>query len=294
MLQPGANGQGDAMRLNWAWCLAGIALGAVSPAGAQTLRDDTIAAITAAQPTATVTVVDPLTIKVKTPGGGDLQINFDRIEAFCAASPGEDCVAERERFIAGVAELVTTKPDEKIVASQLRIVIRSDDYAKEVARVGTGKEIADPPLAMPFAEGLTLMLAADYPNTLKILDQSAVRDLGLDRDALLALATRQVLADLPRIPSAEEVEGKLRNVAGFDYGASILLQPDRWRPLALATGGRLFVAVPSDNDVLIGTVESGPDLRALEKLVAQSYAAAGRGISPHIYRWSPTGWEVAK
>ena len=95
-------------------------------------------------------------------------------------------------------------------------------------------------------------------------------------------------------PTPEEVEGKLLAAAGIDYGASMMLEPERWQALALATGGRLFVAIPSDDNVLIGTAGSGKDLQQIQKLVADSYATAARGISPFVYRWSPTGWVVAR
>ena len=280
--------------------LLGAAL-ASSPAAAQSMRDELVAAVHAAVPDAVVTVLDPHAIKVTRPPDIHLQINLDRIQAFCAANSAEDCAAEKQHFITGMVETLVTNND--LVATQLRVVVRGDDYIKEIARLTQAKAkgagpayetLVDPPITAPFGPGLSLILAADYPTTTKMIGNSMIAKLGLNRDQALALGTRQVLASVPTIPTAEEVEGKLLVIADLDYGASIMLEPERWRPLAVATGGRLFVAIPADNDVLIGTAKSGEELRKLEKLVADDYASASRGISPLVYRWSPSGWEVAR
>ena len=268
-----------------------------TPAKGQTLRDDAIAAINAAMPDAEVTVIDPLAIKIKPPAGEEMQINLDRIQRFCDVNSVEDCAAEKQHFLGGIAELLT--PDSPVKPAQLRLLLRSNEYAAEYARqvagaAGEGKGKANPPISGPFAQGVSMMLGADSPKTTKILGQSQLKALGMSEAEAVALATRQVLASLPKVPTRKEVEGKLLVVAGIDYGASMMLEPERWRALALATGGRLFVAIPSDDDVLIGTVEPGKDLRKIETMVAESYATAGRGISPHVYRWSPTGWIIAK
>ena len=272
-----------------------------SPAAAQSMRDELVAAVHEAAPDAVVTVLDPLSIKITRPPDIEMQINLDRIQTFCAANSAEDCASEKQHFITGMVEAMIAKDD--LIATQLRVVIRGDDYIREIARLtgGNGKGAArkggkpvDPPITAPFAPGLSLILAADYPTTTKMVSTAMITKLGLNRDQALALATRQVLASLPKIPTDEELEGTLLVIPDLDYGASLMLEPDRWRPLAVATGGRLFIAIPADNDVLIGTVKPGEDLRKIEKLVAEAYANASRGISPLVYRWSPSGWEVAR
>ena len=260
-----------------------------APDKAQSLRAEVVAAVHTAVPDATVTLVDTLTIKVKPAAGAEMQIHLDRIQHYCAVNGVEDCAAEKQRFLGGIAEALTA--DMSIKPAQLRLLVRSSDYAADYAKVLAK---GDPPIVRPFAEGISVVLGADYPNTTKIPAHSQFMKLGISEADGIALATRQVLATLPKVPKLEEVEGKLLAVAGVDYGASMMLEPERWQSLALATGGRLFVAIPSDDDVLIGTVAPGEDLRKLQKLIADSYATASRGISPLVYRWSPTGWVVAR
>ena len=276
--------------------LLGAAL-TTSPAAAQSMRDELIAAVHAAVPDAVVTVLDPLAVKITRQPDIEIRINLDRIQAFCAANSAEDCAAEKQHFITGMVDSLSI--DDTLVATQLRVAIRDVKYVQEIAQLfknGGGKEKGppDPPITASFAPGVSLIVMADYPTASKMVGGAMVAKIGLNREQALALATRQVLASLPKIPTAEQIDGKLMSFPDLDYGASMLLEPDRWRPLAVATGGRLFAAIPSDNDVLIGTVESGEELRKLEKLVADAYASASRGISPLVYRWSPSGWEVAR
>lgn len=277
----------------------GIAASACSaaPSGARTLRDEAIATIKATLPDAEVTVVDPLTIKVKPAAGEEMRINLDRIQHFCDAHSAADCASEKQRFLGGIAEALTM--DETVKPAQLRLLVRSSDdaaaYTTEAGRAAReGNRPADPPIARPFAEGVSVMLGLDYPNTTKIAGQSQLKDLGMSEAEAVALATRQVLAKLPKVPTLQEIERQPMVVSDIDYGASMMLEPERWRALALATGGRLFVAIPADNDVLIGTVEAGRDLRKTKEMVGERYAGASRGISPHVYRWSATGWVVAR
>src|SRR5436305_761594 len=82
----------------------GMVASCSGPAGAQTLRDEAIAAIRKAVPDAKVTMVDALAIKVKPPGGGEIQINLDRIQHFCDTNNAEDCAGEKQRFLDGIAE----------------------------------------------------------------------------------------------------------------------------------------------------------------------------------------------
>ena len=72
-----------------------------------------------------------------------------------------------------------------------------------------------------------------------------------------------------------------------------MLLPERWHDLAEASKGTLFVAVPSDGQVVVG-VAAPADLPKLRTLIVDLYRQASRGISTQVYRWSPHGWVVAE
>ena len=82
-------------------------------------------------------------------------------------------------------------------------------------------------------------------------------------------------------------------LTGKDYISSILLA-DGWSDLARMTGGALFVAVPGDNEVVVGLAKDDETIKRLNPVVIQDYQSAERPVSPYIYRWATTGWAIAR
>ena len=268
--------------------LVALALVAAGPAG---MAERVAAKLRKAVPGATITVVDAATLKFKRGSGSEMTISLDRLRDFCSVNAAEDCRAEEERFVNGTVEMATI--DYTVTRERLRVIVRSRDYVEGMAPMFAGKP-DKLPVSAPFAPGVSLILAADFPNTTRMVGSGDLKTLGIERDAAMAQAIDNTLKDLPPVPKADEVKGKLVALAGYDYGASVLLRPERWRPLAEATGGTLFVAIPSDDNVLIGTAAPGDQLAKIRELVSEDYATAARGISPLVYRWSPAGWVPAK
>ncbi|MEG3143767.1 hypothetical protein U1839_03795 [Sphingomonas sp. RT2P30] len=264
-------------------------------AAAPAPRDDFVqrlaAAIRKADPSATVTVTDPRTLTIKRKGHDDGKIYTDSIDRFCEANSAGDCEVERAAFIRNTAAAATTDY-ETLSPAQLRVVVRGDDYvASYRAALDQGKKGVL--VTRPVAPVVTAMLAADFPTTTRMVSTSDLDPLGLTIETAMALGEKQTVADLPPVPKLADIKGKLIALAGFDYGASLMLMPERWHDLADASGGTLFVAIPSDDNVLVGTATRA-ELSALRTMVADSMAHARRGVSPLVYRWSPTGWVVAE
>lgn len=268
-----------------------LLLVAAAPAPRDDFAQRLATAIRKADPAAVVTVTDPRTVTIKRKGHDEGKIYTDSVDRFCEANTAADCEVERAAFIRNTAAATTTDY-ETLTRAQLRVVVRGDEYvASYAAAVAQGKKGAL--VTRRVAPGVTAMLAADFPTTTRMVSTSDLEPLGLTIETAMALGEKQTVADLPPVPKLVEIKGKLIAVAGFDYGASLLLLPERWHDLADASGGTLFVAVPSDDDVLIGTATKA-ELPQLRTMVADSMAHARRGISAQIYRWSPQGWVVAE
>ena len=259
---------------------------ACSAAAAESVNSRIIASVRQQLPKATITVVDSQQFILKVAGREGQNISVQRIDDFCKANPAEECTDQIKTFAISVVELATA--DFTVTPARVRVIVRNrldtDGY------LATILEQSKRPLTRPLFDGVSAVLAADFSKGTRMMSADDLRDLKLDADAAFALGIKQVLADLPPVPSVQEVDGKLITVSGFDYGASIMLLPERWRALAEATGGRLWIAIPGDNDVMIGTTKSAADLAKLRKLAAEEYRLAPRGISPEVYRWSPDGW----
>lgn len=263
---------------------------AASPPAPDGLAQRIAAAIRKADPTATVVIDDPRTLTVKRKGRDDATISTDRIDQFCATNSAADCESERATFVRNMVA-ITTGNFDGITREQLRVVVRGNDFvAGYEAYVGQGKRGAL--VSRPVAQGVTAVLAADFPTATRMVTTGDLDPIGLTVETAMALGEKQTVADLPPVPKLAELKGLIA-VSGYDYGASLLLLPERWHDLADATHGALFVAVPSDANVLIGTA-SKDELPKIRTLVAEDYRTASRGVSPLIYRWSPSGWVVAE
>ena len=283
------------MRSKWwrRFLVPGLLLGGSPPCAAapdpQALTAEMAARIAKAAPQVKVKVAGPLTLKLSGGPEGETELNLDRIAAFCAENPAEDCERAKVRFIAGAVEMATI--DYKITRERLRVIVRPADYASTAeATLGQqGKSI----VTRPVGDGLVAMLAADFPTTVSILNTRDLAALHLGADEAFELGRKNVLEHLPKLPKAADLRREAVMFADRDYEASLLLA-DGWPQLARATSGKLFVTVAADNRIVIGVVEDGEQVRRLREAVVEDFRAAERGISTEVYRWSEKGWIVAK
>lgn len=272
--------------------LAALALLAPPTAVAkgQSVRARVIAIVQAKLPTAKIMPTDPQGFDLQLPGRDAQQISVARVADFCSVNDAASCDGQVRTFADSVVSLATT--DFTVTQARLRVVVRGKPDTD-----GYLATIADPtkrPLVRPLFEGVSAVLAADFPKGTRMVTSEDLRELKLGADQAFDLGTTQVLADLPSVPKLAEIDGKIILINGYDYGASVMLQPDRWRALNEASGGRLYVAIPGDDEVVVGTTKTADDLPKLRELINQEYGRSPRGISSLVYRWSPAGWIPAK
>jgi uncharacterized protein YtpQ (UPF0354 family) len=282
---------GNGTRLRAAWLVSIAAMVAVPAAAASPGADftqDMLARIHTLAPSVALEVAGPLTLHVVDGPQAGGQINFDRVAAFCEHNDAAACEEQKQKFAAGMAaSLVTT--DYTVTRERLRVVVRSEQYATEAnAELGAGK--SGPLVSAPLAAGLDLVLAADFPQTTRLVKEGDLKTLGLTREQAIAFGTKQVLAALPPLPDAKALASAVIVIPGQDYGASYLLASDQWRSRAGTVTGVLWIAVPADERVVVGVARSEEELSKLKPVVAQDYSTAPRGISPSIFRWTDRGW----
>lgn len=252
------------------------------------LTRDILARVRHRLPMRTIEISGPLSLRVSDARGEDGEINLDRLAAFCAQSTARECRAQKERFVTGIVESMSTDY-AALTRERLRVVVRNDDYAAAMnaqsASGATGRLVMG--LVAP---GLNLVLAADYPDTTRLVGENDLKSLGLSRDESIALGTRQVLATIPALPGAGELGGAIVLLPDLDYGAAAILATDHWRKVAKDLPGVLWIAVPGDQHVLMGQVTRTEDLEQLKPVIAKAFTEAPRGISPTIFRWAGDGW----
>lgn len=266
-----------------------IALLAAAPAAAQGDEDAFTEALAvrlrAEMPGRDIRIAAPLRLSVVTPGEEPAEINLDRVWNYCRTATAEACETSKANFIGAMVETLAEQPP--VTRAQLRVMVRGTDYCE-----GTRRTLrADQELAMRRGPpGLCMLIVADFPRSMRLIQLSDLAPLGLSAEQAWPLAERQTLAALPRPQSLTALDQ--HNAAGvveYDYIPSLLLNADGWR--AVAARGELLVAVPGDDMLIAVRAADITDLAAFRATVRRQYEQSERGISPHVYRWTETGWQ---
>jgi uncharacterized protein YtpQ (UPF0354 family) len=244
-----------------------------------------------------VTVVDQLTIKVRKssePEDQSTQVNLDRVADYCARTSA-GCADMISDFLSKIVELVKAH-ELTPSAAMLRAVVRPATYPVQLTRSLAKKD--DELISAPFAGDLVMMCYFDMPAAMRPASRSDLVKIALSRERALDVCRDNTRAGLPRLPTAPPRHGTSETDAigylkGDPYESSYLLLHDDWAQLAEKFGGHLLVAAP-DADVIFYSEDAGPASRdALSTLVKKAYGEAERPISTNVFRWTPSGWEVA-
>jgi hypothetical protein len=244
-----------------------------------------------------IKVVDDFTLQLRPPKGDgrqQWQLNLDRIASHCSAAP-DDCDRVLADFVTSAVSIAQEKTFEPTTAT-LRAVLRPADYEAEIAKLVAPK--GDAPVSRPFAGGLMAMCYFDAPTSMRPVMRSELAKLGLEPahalDACVS-ATRAALPKVPTEPLRADGPGHaaLGVLDGDSYMSSYLLLHDDWAELAGKLGGHLLVAAP-DASALVYVQDTGPEMvKGVSAMTKDMYAKAERPISATVFRWTPTGWEIA-
>ena len=234
---------------------------------------------------ASVIVKGPLTL-----GLGDLQLNLDRIFAFCRGNAA-GCRVQVDGYVKGAAETyrnVTTPPSK----SSVRLVVRTSEYIETIRSVPEGtKPIEIQP--RPFADGLFILPVLDSPRTVRYLAESDNAKLEMTADEIYQLGLTNLAKELRPLMEVAKVakHGQIGELTGNVYDPSRLILLDSWVPLVQAQSGVLIVAIPA-TDALFYIGEDTPKaIDALHTLSKIVLARAPAKLSGNLYRWRATGWE---
>jgi hypothetical protein len=235
---------------------------------------------------AQVIVKGPLTL-----GLGDLQLNLDRIFAFCRGNAA-GCRAQVDSYVRGAAEtyrIVTAPPTKESV----RLVVRASEYVAAIRAVPEGKK----PIEIqprPFADGLFVLPVLDSPRTVRYLAESDNAKLEMTGDEVYQLGLMNLSKELRPLMEVAKVakRGQIGELTGNAYDPSRLVLLDSWAPLAAAQGGVLIVAIPATDAVFYVGEDSPKAIDALRTLTRTVLTRAPAKLSGNLYRWRASGWEL--
>jgi hypothetical protein len=234
---------------------------------------------------AKVIVIGPLTL-----GLGELQLNLDRIFAFCRGNAA-GCRAQVDNYVQGAAETyrtVTAAPSK----SSVRLVLRTSEYIDSIRSVPKGtKPIAIQP--RPFADGLFVLPVLDSPRTVRYLAESDNAKLEMTAEEIYQLGLTNLTQELRPLMEVAKVakQGQIGELTGNVYDPSRLILLDSWAPLAEAQKGVLIVAIPATDAVFYVGEDTSKAIDALRTLAKTVLARAPSKLSGNLYRWRATGWE---
>jgi hypothetical protein len=146
----------------------------------------------------------------------------------------------------------------------------------------------------PWAGPLVQVLVIDDGDTITSATRDDIAALGLGEAAVWRRALANMRTAFPAAITGPAVDESTPNVhIGHyvdSYGAARLVMHERWNPIAAA--GSLLVAAPARDIVLWVTNPSARVLRAFHWLAQQLFAEQPHPISPAVFRWTPSAWEL--
>ncbi|MGO4869453.1 MAG: hypothetical protein ACLPGW_02425 [Roseiarcus sp.] len=274
------------------WLVAGLARGdAQDSAALADARNFTEAVAKLYQslgPQYSVRILGPLDIMVHTPKG-EVRAYLNTLYEACVRDRASCAERARTNVLALATEASSDRPP--LQAADVRVTVRPSSYVDDLAQRGDATNF----VAEPLIDDLWVIGVRDEPTTIATLGSADLKALGLTSDAALALGKRNLEDSLKRRIAAavgRAQAGEALAMRGDDYVASLLAFPELWTPLAEAFQGELYVAAPASDTVVFADARSDKSKADMSTMVASLLTHARRPISPVIFQWTPTGWEV--
>lgn len=230
---------------------------------------------------------DPLVIVAK---GGDMDgavINLHRIAYYCEQADAEACETAKREF---VRKLAVKAPDP--TPDTLRIIVRDQGYFNYVTRESPTKDKLTP-VFRSVGKGLYALLAFDMPEAIGLVSEEMLTDMELTAEDAWAQAVAQTRATLPPFPTAREVLAGPVGREGPAYIATMLIDLPAWERLAITAGPDMFVAITTDQFMVIGVMPDGAEFDGIKQVAAEQCRQAERCISPLLYRLRQGRWVAA-
>ena len=218
--------------------------------------------------------------------GGRVVLGLDNLQLQCSSKP-EDCEAAIARVVRNaVASLEPAKP---VTREQLRACLKNPEWM-ETARANMGDKL----LTRPWVDDLTVVYMVDLPEAVVALTPQGLASLGIPDGGAEAVALANLEATLPQ-PTLSAVggyEGIFAVYEGDDYCTSQLLMPQRFSAIAEKLGGKLLVAAPVRNALLVTGRRDEATLRELRQLAAETAKSQPHWLSTAVFEWSPRGFTL--
>lgn len=252
-------------------------------------------AIRAAHPEYGVEIVAPDELKVTGPGDLELTMFLGNLRMACDEDP-----ASCDTFIERRVRSLTDHQDIAAGASQLRPVLKSAEYLAQADQMAAQADTPEAAAASKLLRkawlgDLFVVWVLDKPDSMSMVAQREIEDLGMTQEAIEAKAIENLRACCSEllVEPVEDAPGLFQVWVGDSYEASRLLLHEPWGALAEKVPGDLVVAAPNREVVLFTGSDDGVGLSLLQQIVP-SLAEGAYGLSTQLYRWIPEAWQVVE
>ena len=196
------------------------------------------------------------------------------------ASPAVPASAPQSQPAAGSADGKTTR-------AEFTAVVRAASSLGSASSEERASRLTE-----PFGADLVIVYMVDHHGVARLARAEDLKDTGVTRDALRAVAEWNIAAAL-RDPLRCEHDAITTFPTGSFYQSSRLLLTQQWSDLA-AKGQQIFVAVPSNDTLLVACDATPATLHKLATAIQNSYPRAAHPVSPSILHWTAEGWAAFK
>lgn len=247
----------------------------------QQFTEEFRAAMEAVLPGATVTVVEPLHLTIKSEDGETARAFLDNAYSEYAGKPGikSEVLA---RYVAAFAE--RTREAGPLNPQQIVPVIKDRAWAKDVRRATKARGVDAPAeqVVEELNKDLVIVYAEDNPQNIRYFGPKDLQEAGLQKDELRALA----IENLRRIlPSPEAVNGPLISImtAGSDYVPSLLLLDEIWSGGKLGVDGEIVIAIPTRDVLLFTGSDNKEGVKKLRELAKKTAADGPYSLTDRLF-----------
>jgi uncharacterized protein YtpQ (UPF0354 family) len=239
-----------------------------------------------------VTICGPLELKLVGKGGGEQSSFLEN--AFTEYQAHPDLQTEvLEKFTSALRETMEDT-HEQIDRTRIVPVIKDATYIEDVRRAleSRGHDAAAAAQAYDrYNSELVVLYAEDTPMNMRFLTEENVRELGIERNNLRALAIQNLRNVLANVEVAGD-NGLYLVSAGGDYEASLLLMDSLWTSGQVEVNGEIVVAIPARGVLVVTGSENKPALKKVRELAVKTAAEAAYRLTPSLFVYRNSRFEV--
>jgi len=238
------------------------------------------AALAMALPEHTVTVAEPLHLKIKGEAGQQASAFLDNAYDEYTRTPGQqgEIVA---RYVDSMAQ--GAMGPGPLDPQQIVPVIKDRAWSKDVKRAAKARGAASGVQVIEeLNQDLVIVYAEDSPQNIRYFGPKDLQEAGVRKDQLRALA----IENLRRIlPPPEVVNGPLISMmtAGGDYVPSLLLLDEIWNGNRLGVAGEIVIAIPTRDVLLFTGSENKDGVKKLRELARQTAADGPYALTDRLF-----------